>query len=354
MKILIPLVGTFSKEGGWRVLSELANHWLLLGHEVVFLSHKKYKDPYFPTNAAIIFYDNNGDLSNYGNKDYESPSGGPFILRRLLKKVLNKMEADIVLATQHFTVEPISRSNIKAKKYYYVQAYEPEFYDKGPLRYQIYKRIAKNSYKKNLKIIVNAPMYKNYMEIKSDRVIYPGLNFDIFYPEEKKRSSEILILGSIGRTEVFKGTAYILRAFEKLRGELGEFVELHLAFGDPLWSNIEGVKMHYPKGDMELADYYRSLDCYICAQYIQLEAVHYPVIESMACGIPLITTGYYPSDEHNAWLIDAKNHTDIVVKVKEFISNPERATIKKNNALEAIKEFEWNLVAEKMISYFNE
>ena len=38
MKIIIPLVGSFSKEGGWRVLSELANAWIRMGHEVVFLS----------------------------------------------------------------------------------------------------------------------------------------------------------------------------------------------------------------------------------------------------------------------------------------------------------------------------
>lgn len=355
MKILIPLVGTFSKEGGWRVLSELANFWLLLGHDVIFLSHKKFKKPYFPTKAKIFFYDNNGRVSTEGDENYPSPFGGPFKLRQLLRKALNQLEADIVLATQHFTVEPINKSTIKARKFYYVQAYEPEFYDKGPLRYKVYRKIAVNSYKKPLSIIVNAPIYKNYKGIKSDKVVYPGLNLDIFYPkEEKEKNSDIFILGSIGRIEPFKGTSYILEAFKILREEFGEKIELHLAFGNKDWGEIDGVKMSFPKGDRELADFYRSIDCYVCAQYIQLDAVHYPVIESMACGTPMITTGYYPSNEQNSWKIIPQNPVDIVTKVKEVMSKPKEANEKAKLAMSSIKEFDWELLAKKMINYFKE
>lgn len=354
MKIIIPLVGSFSKEGGWRVLSELANAWLKVGHEVVFLSHKRLCEPYFPTSATILFYDNKGELSELGNPEYPVPFGGPFSLRRLMKAALDKLNADIVLATQHFTADPVKRSSIDAKKFYYVQAYEPEFYTKGPLRYRLYKKIAENSYKKGLPIIVNSPMYRNYKGIISDKVIYPGLNLDIFQSGINKKENSTLILGSIGRIEVFKGTGYILEAFKTLRKKLGDKVELHLAFGDQKWSEIEGVTMHFPKGDMQLADFYRSLDCYICAQYIQLDAVHYPVIEAMACGIPLITTGYYPSNDENSWRITTKSPDAIVQKVLEVNGNPAAAKAKTEEGLKAVQEFEWCLLAEKMIKYFEE
>ena len=195
-------------------------------------------------------------------------------------------------------------------------------------------------------------MYKNYKGIKADKVIYPGLNLNIFHPANEKKQKNVLILGTIGRTEVFKGTGYILDAFKILRKELGEKVELHIAFGNEEWSKIDGVTMHYPKGDLQLADYYRSLDCYICAQYIQLQAVHYPVIETMACGIPLITTGYYPSNENNSWIIKPKDPKDIVSKVWEMIKNPDLTQKRKDIALQSIKEFEWNTLAEKMINFF--
>jgi len=354
MKIIIPLVGTFSKEGGWRVLSELANAWIKLGHEVVFLSHKRYKEPYFPTQADILFYDNKGEITPEGSADYATPFGGPFPLRRTLRIALDKLEADVVLANQHFTVDPVKKSSIKAKKFYYVQAYEPEFYSEGPLRYKIYKKIAQRSYSRGLSIIVNSPMYKDYKGIKSDKVVYPGLNLDIFRPNTEKNKSNKLILGSIGRLEVFKGTGYILEAFKTLREKMSDKVELHLAFGDEKWSEIEGVTMHYPKGDAQLADFYRSLDCYICAQYIQLDAVHYPVIEAMACGIPLVTTGYYPSSQRNSWKIVTKSPEAIVDKVLELIDNDDLARQKVDEGLKAVQEFEWSLLAGKMINYFEQ
>lgn len=352
MKIIIPLVGSFSKEGGWRVLSELANAWIKLGHEVVFLSHMRFKEPYFPTEADILFYNNKGEISSLGSLDYSVPFGGPFPLRRALRKALDKLEADVVLATQNFTVDPVKKSSIKAKKFYYVQAYEPEFYNTGPLRYKIYKIIAQNSYKKGLSIIVNSPMYKNYKGIRSDKVIYPGLNLEIFHPGTKKSKNETLVLGSIGRTEVFKGTGFILEAFKSLREKMGNKVELHLAFGDEKWSEIDGVTMHYPNGDAQLADFYRSLDCYICAQYIQLDAVHYPVIEAMACGIPLVTTGYYPSNDRNSWKIVTKSSEAIVDKILELIDNDALARQRVDEGLNAVQEFERSLLADKMISYF--
>ncbi len=354
MRILIPLVGTFSKEGGWRVLSELANSWLRLGHEVIFLSHKKFIQPYFPTDAKIIFYDNSGNICKEGEKNYRMPVGGPFILRLLLKKALDKLEADVILATQHFTVDPIVKSRIKGKKFYYVQAYEPEFYENGPLRYRVYKKIAENSYKKGLKTIVNSLMYRDYKEIKSDMVIYPGLNLNIFKPEIDTAVKDKFIIGSIGRKEIFKGTSYIIDAFKILREEFGEAIELHLAFGNPDWSLIDGIKMFYPNGDKELADFYRSLNCYVCAQYVQLDAVHYPVIETMACGIPLITTGYYPSTDDNAWKILVKNSEDIALKVKDLMSNPFEAEKKAQLAVTSVKEFDQNILAKQMINYFEE
>lgn len=354
MKILIPLVGSFSKEGGWRVLSELANSWLKLGHEVVFLSHQRFMEPYFPTNATILFYNNKGEISQKGDPDYPVPFGGPFRMRRLLRTALNKLEADIVLATQHFTADPVKKSSIKARKFYYVQAYEPEFYNTGPIRYKIYKKIAQNSYKKGLSIIVNSPMYKNYKGIKSDKVIYPGLNLEIFHPNSQNAISDTFIMGSVGRTEVFKGTGYILEAFKTLRRKMGDKIELHLAFGDEKWSEFDGVTMHYPKGDAQLANFYRSLDCYICAQYIQLDAVHYPVIEALACGIPLITTGYYPSNEKNSWKIVTKSSEAIVEKVLELRNNEILVKRKVEAGLSSVQEFEWSLLATKMINYFDQ
>ncbi|WP_312351327.1 glycosyltransferase family 4 protein [Empedobacter sp.] len=349
MKILIPLVGGFGKAGGWRVLSQLANRWIKEGNSVVFLVHKKTSKPYFPTIAKITYYDNFGEIVEHSDLNYKAPIFGALKMRVALRKALDKQSADIVLATHSFTAEPVFLSRIEAKKFYYVQAYEPDYYYKKTLKEKLYKRISRKSYKLGLNIIVNAPMYLSYKEIETDMFVYPGLDLLNFKPVTRKLNDKI-ILGTIGRLEEYKGTTYIVEAFRKLRKEFGENIELHMAFGDSKLSNEDGIFLVIPNGDQELAAYYNSLDIYLCAGTIQLEAVHYPVIESMACKIPVITTGYQPADDSNSWNISIKNSEEILKRVKEVIN--EDTTKKVEKGFSDIQIFDWENVSKKMLGYF--
>ena len=73
MEIVIPITG-FGRQGGFRVLSNLANEWIRLGHTVLFLSPRESDDPYFPTTAEIIWLDRRGievpekDRRNYSGR----------------------------------------------------------------------------------------------------------------------------------------------------------------------------------------------------------------------------------------------------------------------------------------------
>ncbi len=352
MKIIIPLVGSFGKSGGFRVLSQLANHWIKDGHEVSFLCYIQSGDPYFPTQAEILYYNNAGILSK--EKDLNQPKAllGMFTLRRALRKALDTLEADVVLANHCFTAMPVKKSVIKARKFYYVQAYEPEYYYHNTVKDFIYKKISKNSYSLGLNIIVNASMYQNYYEIKTNRVVFPGLDLSVFKPVEEYRNDEKIILGTIARSEEYKGTKYVVEAFKNLRKKLGNKVELHLAFGEPSLEEIDGVKVVFPDGDLELAKYYNSLNIYICAGTVQLDAIHYPVLESMACKIPVITTGYYPASTDNAYLVPIKDPKAIEEAVSILIRNPDKN--KQQVAYQDIQSFRWEFIARKMMNYFNE
>ncbi|MBV8328642.1 glycosyltransferase family 4 protein [Chryseobacterium sp.] len=349
MKIIIPLLGGFGKAGGWRVLSQLANYWMKSGAEVVFLAHKSTEKPYFPTAAEIIYYTNDGVLDTVSESGYPFPKLGALSLRRSLKKALNRMEADVVLATHSFTAGPVRKSAIRAKKFYYVQAYEPDFYYKNSLKEKIYKIISRKSYGLGLKTIVNAPMYLDFNEIKTDMYVFPGLDLDNFKGWPKKKGTKF-ILGTIGRLEEYKGTSYVVEAFRELRKEFGVDIELHMAFGDQSLAGEEGIVLITPQGDAELAEYYNSLDIYLCAGTIQLEAVHYPVIESMACQVPVITTGYLPADHTNAWMVPVKNSSAIAEKVRQVLK--EDVIPKTEKAHEDIQIFKWENVSSKMLEYF--
>lgn len=350
MKIIIPLLVAFGKAGGWRVISQLANSWVQKGHQVVFLSPYNSK-PYYPTIAEILYYNQSGVIVDEATIDLEPKLLGGIRKRKALEKALNKMEGDIVLATHNLTAKPVAKSNIAAKKFYYIQAYEPEYYLKGPIYYKLYNWIAKKSYKLELMQIVNSNMYTNYKEIKTELVVFPGIDLKMFYPKEKIKKKKVII-GTIGRTQDFKGTFYVLEAFEKLRKVYGERIELQMAFGLDEWNQLDGVFVETPENDQELATYYQKIDMYICAGTIQLGAVHYPVLEAYATKTPLITTGYYPSSEENCLLIPIKNSNAIVDAVKLLIENPELMNEKVLKGYEDVQEFSWDSTSQKMLSYF--
>lgn len=355
MKILIPLPVNFGPQGGYRVLSELANNWMRMGHEVEFLVYQHFAKPYFPTKAKMIKYDGIGNLVEGEDNKKDFKFLGTFQLRWAMRKALDQLSADIVLATQCMSASPVWKSKIQAKKFYYIQAYEPEFYKGKTLKDFIFKKISIKSYNYPLKKIVNAEMYSDYKEIKTDKVVYPGLDLNNFHSKEDKFAEKSkYIIGTIGRLEKIKGTQYILEAFKTLREKYNQQIELHIAFGDDKWENYDGIKVLRPENDAELANYYRAIDIYICAGTVQLEAVHYPVIESMSCKTVLITTGYFPANEENSYLVKPKDKVAIVKAVEKIIKNPEVAEMKTQNALKEVKQFDWSTVSAKMITYFNE
>ena len=349
MKILIPIFG-FSKEGGFRVISQLANYWLKNGHEVEFIVFNNASIPYFPTNAKIQKIDKNGLLTSEIDQYSLDVFRSIFLLRKGINQLKNHY--DIVLATYSLTTYSILGSKNKAKRFYYIQAYEPEMFGmmKGKIVY-ILQFLSWLSYFLPFTRIVNSDLYRRYKNIKSDFIVMPGIDLSVFYPK-KIISSPILKIGCIGRIERHKGTIYILEAFIKLV-ETYPSMQLIVAFGDitneALHSNIKVIN---PKNDNELADFYRDVDIIVTGSFIQLGAIHYPVIESMACNTPVINCGYYPSNHENSWIVTPKDSNSIYNAILEIINNNAKAVKKSKLALSTISQFEWEIVSSKMIYCF--
>jgi glycosyltransferase involved in cell wall biosynthesis len=209
----------------------------------------------------------------------------------------------------------------------------------------------------NLFTVVNSENYFNYKELKSSRVLYPGVDVIHFYPKVKNKTSENnnkIVIGTVARMESFKGTRYIIEAFKILR-EKYPYIELHLAFSNPDdFKNCDGIFCFAPNGDEHLGNYYRSLDYYICAGYVQLGAFHYPIVEAMSCGIPVITTSYYPANENNAWITTPQKVEDIVKQFELAENNPHHKEKKIKEALNDVKQFAWPEVGKKFNSYLKE
>jgi glycosyltransferase involved in cell wall biosynthesis len=238
-----------------------------------------------------------------------------------------------------------------AIKFYYVLAYEPDYFPwfKNPIKHLL----AKFSYKLNLRKISNSQNYKNN-GVNSLVVIPPGIDLDIFW--EKKDKNDLskkskIIFGTIGRVEPYKGTKTALSAYRKLRLNNSKIV-MKVAFGNVINSDdIEIIKI---KGDMELADFYRSIDVLIVACYSQHGAPHYPLIESMACGTPVVHTDYYPGTLENSWRANSSTVEDLVGALEVLLSTPyQELRDKVANARKTVEEnLSWGNVAKSFIYQF--
>lgn len=363
MKILIPVIN-FGKSGGNRVLSKIADELIDLGHVVDFMSSEASSEPYFPTKASIKWINSKGEIAKEHSKDTTLKDSAISIQQKLTKalKKIPRDSYDVILANHSLTTLPVKKAGLISKTLYYVQAYEPDFYAaEGGIKNRILSYLSRKSYKMNLFTIVNAELYLNYKTLNASRVLYPGIDFSLFYPKKettalpgKMSNTNKIIIGTIGRTEKFKGTSYIIEAFKILKTNHPS-IELHIAFGNSTdFKNQKGIHCFTPDGDKELGNFYRSLDYYICAGNIQLEAFHYPIAEAMSCGIPVITTVYYPANESNAWIIKPKNSMDIVNQFEISMNNPDLKEKKVQQALKDVKQFDWKKVGEKLNNFLNE
>ena len=362
INILIPIIG-FGRAGGYRVLSELANYWKRAGNRVVFLVDHRTQPPYFPTDAEIIYFDIDGSVSNVCQIDKTFKVNGNALGIYLgMWRALNKLAADfdVLLANHSLTAIPVSLCRAgHAKRFYYVQAYEPEYFElEGGIRARILKKLSWLSYKLPLVQIANAPIYIGYKGIQAKAWIPPGLESTSFYRRKHPPlalNDKQIVIGVIGRNEPAKGIIYALQAFERLAKSDSRY-RLKVAFGNlpANWAHPK-AEVVLPQNDGELADFYRSLDVLIAPGTVQLGACHYPVLEAMACGTPVVTTGYLPADSANSWIVPIKNSSAIAAAVEEIDRMPavERAQYL-DRAVAAVEPFMWENVSELFLRHFRE
>jgi glycosyltransferase involved in cell wall biosynthesis len=106
-----------------------------------------------------------------------------------------------------------------------------------------------------------------------------------------------------------------------------------------------------PKDDLELAAYYRSLDILIAAGTVQHGAPHYPVLEGMASGLPVVHTGFVPGNEQNSWLARNRDCASICEQIK-IIACHQNLREKLGHAVEDVRPFAWDAVGDLMINFF--
>ncbi len=357
MNILIPILG-FGRSGGARVLSELANAWLRCDHKVVFLCPDSSVAPYFPTSATILWVGVGAVPSQ--TRQTIAKSSWHYNLRSLifgLKKI--GFQYDVILANHSLTAWPVALASCgSAKKVYYVQAYEPEFsLEKNTFKGVLAAIVSAASYHLPLDRIVNSPVYFRYKNLRAKEFVPPGLDLSIFRPkgvEKDLTSAETIVIGCIGRIEPIKGTIYALRAFGELYKNDRRFL-LRVAYGNlPENWNHSRCEVVVPKNDVELAQYYRSLDVLVAAGTGQHGAPHYPVLEAGACGVAIVTTGYMGATSETAWLVNNRDVQSIVSAIRLCVLKTSDRRNRIDSFLREAENYGWDSVAVRFISLFRQ
>lgn len=179
-------------------------------------------------------------------------------------------------------------------------------------------------------------------------VITDGADLSVFYPKNIERLENTegrkVVVGWVGNsewvgnTDDYKGVHTIIKpAVESLQKE-GYDIELFTS---------DRVNKIIPIDEM--VDYYAKIDVYVCAS--KAEGTPNPALESMACGIPVISTdvGIIPElfgEKQKALIMSERSVEGLKEKLKLLLENRGLFKEYSEENLESIKKWQWKYKAE--------
>ena len=187
-------------------------------------------------------------------------------------------------------------------------------------------------------------IYNERFEKKPAEEITDGVDLGMFYPQNLSRFNEAdkreIRIGWVGnsvfwgnRSDDLKGVYTILNpALEELQAE-GH--NIRKFFADKQERVIPHEKMR---------DYYSEIDIYICAS--RIEGTPNPVLEAMACGVPVISTdvGIVPEafgEFQKQFILEKRDVECMKNKIRKMISDPENMKRCSQENLRQIQKWSW-------------
>jgi glycosyltransferase involved in cell wall biosynthesis len=341
MEIVIPVWSLGAKHGGVRVLCELATGLTRRGHRVRVLCFDDGAEPAFRVEAEIA---RAGAPPRGRNLIGDLPAQGR--MRAALERLSG---ADVALANLHLTADPVHHARIRARKFYYIQAYEPDFY-LGYWARLPYRFMALRSYRYPLRHIANCQTVARQVDGEdADRVpiVPPGIDPGLFHARGRRAPGERLVVGTIGRPQPWKGTRDCFEAVRRVR-ERGIGLDFRVAFGN-IPAGCEDVARtdDSPRDDAELTEWYRGLDILLAGVYWR--AAPYPPLEAMACGTAVVST---PNDHlregENALTAPQQDPAALARALERMIRDRALRARLVAEGIRVAVAHHWDVVVEKM------
>lgn len=185
--------------------------------------------------------------------------------------------------------------------------------------------------------------------------ITDGVDFDKFYPINLDRFNNInkrkIIIGWVGNskwvesTEDFKGVNTILKpAIEEL---INEGYNIKMFFADK-------QERFIPHDEMN--NYYANIDLYICSS--KIEGTPNPVLESMACGVPIISTdvGIVPEvfgKKQTKFILKERTKKELKKQIKYLLDNRYLFAELSSENLKSIEKWSWDEKSKQFKEFFD-
>ncbi len=203
-------------------------------------------------------------------------------------------------------------------------------------------------------------LFKIYNDLniqkKPTMVITDGVDNKIFSPKNLKRFNNIskreIVIGWVGNSDWageiakdLKGVNTILKpAIEEL---MKEGYKIKPYFAD------RQIRM-IPHSEMPL--YYSKIDLYICTS--QVEGTPNPVLEAMACGVPIISTDVGIvrdafGELQSKYILEKRNKSILKEKIIQLINRPGEFKKLSEENLQKINDWSWEKKAEEFKKFFD-
>ena len=199
-------------------------------------------------------------------------------------------------------------------------------------------------------------IYEELPDYPKPLAILPdGVSHELFFPCNLDRFKQVtnrtIHLGWVGNSswgdgnEDYKGVFTILKpAVYQLQLE-GYPIELHL---------VDRAASQQIRHD-QMVNFYASLDCYICTSSI--EGTPNPILESMACGVPIITTdvGIVPDafgPHQQQYILEARSVESLKSAIRQLIERPQNFDTLSAENLAQVSNWYWKERVKGFADYF--
>jgi glycosyltransferase involved in cell wall biosynthesis len=205
------------------------------------------------------------------------------------------------------------------------------------------------------------------------KVIKNGINLEIFHPYPKNISrkllnlnigSKIVLFAAVGgRNNSYKDYDMLERVIEKLKDEYqGESLILLAIGGSDERSEVNNkitfIEKKYVNDPKIIAQYYSACDLFI--HTAKADNAPLVLMESMACGLPIISTNVggiseIVEDGKTGYLVPSNDVNEMVSRIMYLLDNDNVCRKMSENAIEIAKaEFNLNRMVDEYLSLYYE